>query len=116
MPIALASNTPRAGFKAYCAINPIESGKGLQWIQKKANKFGSIFNNHHKDKSKQDMDELNDYLRNARAKSSMDSLIPIDSIIPPSAGAYISFDTLFTSSNPRSSVIYKNEKDIKPIV
>ena len=34
------------------------------------------------------------YLRNARVKSFMDNLIPIDSMIPPSAGAYNSFDTL----------------------
>jgi hypothetical protein len=33
---------------------------------------------------------------NARAKSSIDSFIPIDNIIPPRAGAYNSFDTLKT--------------------
>jgi hypothetical protein len=34
------------------------------------------------------------YLLNARAKSSMESLIPIDNMIPPRAGAYSSLDTL----------------------
>lgn len=33
-------------------------------------------------------------LLNTRVKSSIDSLIPIDNIMPPSAGAYRSFDTL----------------------
>lgn len=37
------------------------------------------------------------YLLTASAKSSKESLIPIDNIIPPRAGAYNSLDTLHKS-------------------
>lgn len=44
-------------------------------------------------------------LLNARAKSSMDSLIPIDNMIPPRAGAYNSFDTLHLAIS-KSKIMY----------
>lgn len=96
MPNARAINTPRAGFNTYWAINPTESGKGLQ--KKKQEYWESQGQNRKNEELKESLvDSVGTsfyYLLNARAKSSMESLIPIDSMIPPRAGAYNSLDTL----------------------
>jgi len=84
--------TPRTGLSTYCAINPRVSGKGLQ--QNENNEHWKKLNYFTCCQIKKQTKIVKSYLLNARAKSSADSLIPIDNIIPPRAGAYKSLDTL----------------------
>lgn len=72
----------------------MESGKGLQQIHQN-NEHWKNFNPLLK-KLAENSNAINSNLLNARAKSSNDSPIPIDNIMPPRAGAYNSLDTLKT--------------------
>jgi hypothetical protein len=80
---ALAISTPSRGLSTYCAAHPMDNGTGLDVARHKETNISASEGKNFFPPAQC----LKKNLLKARAKSSTDSLMPIDSMMPPSAGA-----------------------------